>query len=227
MIEGAQRRPNALGAADPFGLHGMKITREFIEKHRTSKGGFTFAQCQALGSGWPPKRGWLKRAVEIEHTEDAIRMFVEFKERAPTKTERREQRAERYTKLRLLDSSPRHEYQRVSKKRRENIKVPRCDLASREFLETYEWRQLRMRAIQKYGRTCMCCGASPETGAVIHVDHIKPRRLFPMLAMDLENLQILCAECNHGKGNWDQTDWRPEEVDTNVVSILRDIAKNE
>jgi hypothetical protein len=33
-------------------------------------------------------------------------------------------------------------------------------------------------------------------------------------------------ECNHGKGNWDQTDWRPEEVDSEVVALLRDIARN-
>ena len=27
-------------------------------------------------------------------------------------------------------------------------------------------------------------------------------------ALEITNLQILCHECNHGKGNWDQTDWR-------------------
>lgn len=76
------------------------------------------------------------------------------------------------------------------------------------FLETYEWRKLRMQALKKYGPKCMCCGATPATGAVMNVDHIKPRKLFPHLALELSNLQILCHECNHGKGNWDQTDWR-------------------
>ena len=46
------------------------------------------------------------------------------------------------------------------------------------------------------------------TGAVMNVDHIKPRRIYPDLALSLENLQVLCHECNHGKGNWDMTDWR-------------------
>ncbi len=81
-------------------------------------------------------------------------------------------------------------------------------VATDAFLQTYEWRKLRMEALKKYTPRCMCCGATPATGAVMNVDHIKPRRLFPSLAMDINNLQILCHDCNHGKGNWDQTDWR-------------------
>ena len=81
---------------------------------------------------------------------------------------------------------------------------------SEAFLQSYEWRQLRMRALKKYGARCQCCGASPATGAVMNVDHIKPRRIYPELALDLDNLQVLCGACNHGKGNWDMTDWRTE-----------------
>lgn len=82
------------------------------------------------------------------------------------------------------------------------------DVSSNEFLETYEWRRVRMEALVKHGAVCQCCGASRKTGAVIHVDHIKPRKLFPHLALDIDNLQVLCHECNHGKSNWDMTDWR-------------------
>lgn len=64
---------------------------------------------------------------------------------------------------------------------------------------------------KKYGPRCQCCGATPATGAVMNVDHIKPRKIFPELALDPDNLQILCDECNHGKGNWDMTDWRSAE----------------
>lgn len=82
------------------------------------------------------------------------------------------------------------------------------NVASDAFLLTFEWRKVRMMALKKYGPTCQCCGATPATGAVMNVDHIKPRKLFPQLALDVDNLQILCHECNHGKGNWDMTDWR-------------------
>lgn len=85
---------------------------------------------------------------------------------------------------------------------------------SPDFLQSYEWRKLRLEALKMYGAKCQCCGASPDTGAVMNVDHIKPRKLFPELCLDINNLQVLCHECNHGKGNWDQTDWRKTEHKT-------------
>ena len=85
---------------------------------------------------------------------------------------------------------------------------PRKKSFGNKFLSSPEWRRLRMQALKKYGPVCMCCGASPKTGAVVNVDHIKPRKLFPELSLDINNLQILCGACNHGKGNWDMTDWR-------------------
>ena len=58
----------------------------------------------------------------------------------------------------------------------------------------------------------MCCGRSKkEHGVVIHVDHIKPRSKFPELALEFDNLQILCDDCNIGKCNKYEDDWRPDE----------------
>jgi 5-methylcytosine-specific restriction endonuclease McrA len=91
-------------------------------------------------------------------------------------------------------------------------KVAGIDVTSTGFLSTYEWRKTRMVALKKYGARCQCCGASAANGIVIHVDHIKPRKLFPHLALDVENLQVLCEVCNHGKGNWDMTDWREPQL---------------
>lgn len=91
-------------------------------------------------------------------------------------------------------------------------KVARIDVTSTEFLSTYEWRKTRMVALKKYGARCQCCGASAANGVVIHVDHIKPRKLFPHLALHVKNLQVLCEVCNHGKGNWDMTDWREPQT---------------
>ena len=78
-----------------------------------------------------------------------------------------------------------------------------------DFLLSYEWRKVRMVILKQYGSRCQCCGATPEDGVKMHVDHIKPRKTHPELALDSSNLQVLCEVCNHGKGNWDSTDWRP------------------
>jgi hypothetical protein len=43
-----------------------------------------------------------------------------------------------------------------------------------DFYSSAKWLQLRFRAFDKYGNKCSCCGASPKTGAKLHVDHIKP-----------------------------------------------------
>jgi len=95
--------------------------------------------------------------------------------------------------------------------------------ASDKFLASFEWRQLRMRVLKARGARCECCGATPADGVtVINVDHIKPRRDYPGLALNESNLQVLCHVCNHGKGNWDQTDWRQDMVDDGDYDIALD-----
>ena len=98
---------------------------------------------------------------------------------------------------------------KVSHKKRKNKskKQPKNSISD-DFLRSFEWRKLRMEVLKKYGAVCQCCGATRHTGAVINVDHIKPRKYFPELSLDIDNLQVLCGACNHGKGNWDTTDWR-------------------
>ncbi|HEV2555455.1 MAG TPA: HNH endonuclease [Bosea sp. (in: a-proteobacteria)] len=76
------------------------------------------------------------------------------------------------------------------------------------FLESYEWRKARYQALKVSSGCCCLCGRERPHSAVLNVDHIKPRRRFPELALTPSNLQVLCGECNHGKGNWDETDWR-------------------
>lgn len=80
------------------------------------------------------------------------------------------------------------------------------------FYQSAEWFDLRYRVLRRYGATCMCCGATRKGGATIQVDHIKPRSLFPELALDFDNQQVLCKACNRGKSNTDQTDWRPKKI---------------
>ena len=106
-----------------------------------------------------------------------------------------------------LSSRPKWERKMVRKmkaKVKRNLTVAK----SAQFFESPEWRDIRYKALLKYGRRCACCGATPETGVILQVDHIKPRSKFPHLALNIDNLQILCKDCNLGKGAWDKTDFR-------------------
>lgn len=77
-----------------------------------------------------------------------------------------------------------------------------------DFYRSKAWLALRADAFERFGNRCHCCGASPQQGATLHVDHIKPRSRFPQLALCLNNLQILCDQCNLGKSNRLETQWR-------------------
>ena len=62
------------------------------------------------------------------------------------------------------------------------------------------WPALREAAFSVFGHTCKACGAKVAQGIKLHVDHIKPIRDYPELALDLSNLQVLCETCNMKKG---------------------------
>lgn len=70
------------------------------------------------------------------------------------------------------------------------------------------WRRLRYRVLRAANGACECCGAGPTRESPLHVDHIKPRSRFPELDLDPRNLQVLCEDCNLGKGASDTIDWR-------------------
>lgn len=76
------------------------------------------------------------------------------------------------------------------------------------FYDSPEWLSLRYEALKQSAGRCACCGARPTEANPLHVDHIKPRSKHPELQLQLSNLQVLCRQCNLGKSNVDDTDWR-------------------
>lgn len=90
------------------------------------------------------------------------------------------------------------------------IRSPRAMTAAQrdDFFASREWRELRYDVLRQLGAACACCGRSKIHGVVLHVDHIKPLWTHPELKLDPNNLQVLCEDCNIGKGAWDSTDWR-------------------
>ena len=82
--------------------------------------------------------------------------------------------------------------------------------AIKEFYKSYDWRRVRYDILRANNGRCELCGRSKHDGIILNIDHIKPLRLNWHLRLSPLNLQVLCNECNHGKGNRDTTDWRPQ-----------------
>lgn len=158
----------------------------------------TKIEARAFGIPYPLRNGWLKEFGGREVWLKTLKILACDLDKRLKKQERRNKKNAKHTKSGLD----------LARRAAAKIDLQVQNVTSDAFLESYEWRRVRMEALKKYGPRCQCCGATPADGLKMHVDHIKPRRLFPHLALDVTNLQILCAECNHGKGNWDMTDWR-------------------
>jgi hypothetical protein len=94
------------------------------------------------------------------------------------------------------------------------------DARLRVFYESIEWRRLSYDVKIERGRRCECCGATPATGARIITDHIKPIRKYWHLRLQRSNLQVLCDDCNLGKGSRDETDFREETQVSEPVVVL-------
>lgn len=208
------------------------ITAEWIEKFKTPRGAWTRSQIEAVGVDWPPIHGWLRRIIGREIT-GGNRLIFEARlgqngkvrpakgDGAPTPPmpldvksaarllRRKEKRVRKMEarKARRQHYAKEHEATIVARP----TTAPRDRAAYHGFYNTPEWRKLRYRAFLVLGRVCACCYSTGDIGKPLHVDHIKPRYSFPDLELVLANLQILCEDCNLGKGAWDETDWRTEE----------------
>lgn len=95
--------------------------------------------------------------------------------------------------------------------KKDNEIANRLRINSDAFLTSPEWKELRKWVLAKYGPKCMKCGYISRGKLRPNVDHIKPRKLFPELALVEDNLQILCGRCNKRKGNKHCTDYRPDQ----------------
>jgi 5-methylcytosine-specific restriction endonuclease McrA len=59
-------------------------------------------------------------------------------------------------------------------------------------------QRLRFSILKRDNHTCKACGRSAADGVALHVDHVVAVANGGKTEED--NLQILCADCNQGKG---------------------------
>lgn len=74
--------------------------------------------------------------------------------------------------------------------------MPKASSSDRKFLRSIGWLTLRVLALQRDDFRCVICGADVSGRRQSRVDHIKPRRTHPELALSLDNLRTLCATCD-------------------------------
>lgn len=112
---------------------------------------------------------------------------------------------DRWVTVKPVSKAQRKRLRRKARKQRKA--KPTTTIKARSFYTSWEWKKARYETLKKYGPVCMLCGSDYR----IVVDHIKPVKKFPELALDPDNLQVLCNDCNMGKSNTDYSDFRPTE----------------
>lgn len=80
-----------------------------------------------------------------------------------------------------------------------HAEVPLAD--RRRFYRSAEWKRMRVTILERDCSSCRLCGARGDRGAILNVDHVRPLKFHWGLRLDPTNLQVLCSDCNEGKGN--------------------------
>lgn len=99
-------------------------------------------------------------------------------------------------------------YKDINNKKKIRFKQINIKNSHNNFYMTKKWKEIRYKVLMKHklqiGSICQLC---KTTTTKLHVDHIQPRSKRPDLELSIDNLQVLCANCNIGKRNYDSTDW--------------------
>lgn len=203
-------------------LDRSPITRREIHALKTKNGGFTRKTVESLGVPFPPPSGWVDALVKYGYPlfkiQHVAKEFVEPIRKMSRKKRTKElkvRRAEIRARIRAENIAyhKKHGLAAAAKERPSSYVPTRADKDA--FYLSWDWRELRKKVLNEYGSTCQCCGASPKDKDMrgmpvkIVVDHIKPISKYWDARLKRANLQILCDECNQGKGAWDETDHRP------------------
>lgn len=158
-----------------------------------------------FGHRMRPSRAWeyLIQSFEREHAdlvaaEERVRLSLAF-----ARGRLYSLASEEHLAFRRLQES------KAMEARQRQYEAERREDGGPDFFNSNTWQRLRFEVLAESEGCCQLCGRSyREHGVALEVDHIKPRSRFPSLALDKGNLQVLCFDCNRGKGNRDTTDWR-------------------
>lgn len=213
----------------------MIVTIEDLKSARTVNKGYSKEQVE-YAQKLTSKSKWRQELIGMKLTDEQWLKFVQLGEKTKLNS-KREKKGKRKKIINTFSKSrdgwfwkPKPQdipeiktkgmkAREINKKANRRKRLSRKDDA--DFYSSREWKALRVRVLERYECRCMMCGRSPkEHGVVIHVDHIKPRSKYPELSLEFSNLQLLCDDCNFGKGNKYETDYRPDILSDEDREIL-------
>ena len=80
-------------------------------------------------------------------------------------------------------------------------------------------KSLRFEVLEKHNFKCRACGYGANDGKKLHVDHIIP--ISKGGETEMANLQVLCSDCNVGKGTKIVDGWvvQLEEIKASMADV--------
>ena len=168
------------------------------------------------GEGWDhptPFRNCARKEFEVTVINQSVESFRREQVKKATSALKKWKRKTARAALELQDAKRRLRYRLLEsiKTKSDNDVAADIHVGSDEFLLSPAWRAVRKLALKKHGNACLKCRRVGTKDEPINVDHIKPRKFFPELALDPTNLQPLCWRCNKAKGN-SIADYRHERL---------------
>lgn len=86
-------------------------------------------------------------------------------------------------------------------------------------LEEDSWRDLKVHLYKVFPYKCMKCY---KQNCEIHADHVLPKSKHSSHKYKLDNLQVLCRECNLEKSNKNKIDYRSMKHKRKLAKYIRD-----
>lgn len=118
----------------------------------------------------------------------------------------------------LEQSRSRTERERLERRRAEMRRQHDLNphlILDREFRREFEALGIAYaiyaEVLTESGHRCAACARQFTTRrrkSLLHIDHIRPRKLYPHLLYVRSNLQVLCRSCNAHKSAYDGDDWK-------------------
>jgi hypothetical protein len=109
----------------------------------------------------------------------------------------------------FIESNTTNEPIKVKKVKTKNkVQLKHSVKSVENIYQSTRWADTKKVVYSLYDFKCMKCGAKDKE---MHVDHICPVSKYPAMKWSINNLQLLCKNCNMEKSNVNENDYRTLE----------------